>query len=171
MKKFLAGILVILQLDKSDIQIALKDKLLLYEKEIMRILASHKRKVPAQQPQGQLQFLQPSLCVHTMLQQQPAQVPNSPVVSFSSMPIPSSSIQEETEKQFSNVPSLPNAGKNGHQLTSLPPPALVMPGMSTSFMLAETACPNGNQPNIPTRVPCQASATETPLVQLLEVVS
>ncbi|XP_020088533.1 mediator of RNA polymerase II transcription subunit 15a-like isoform X2 [Ananas comosus] len=171
MKKFLEGILVILQLDKSDVQIALKDKLLLYEKEIMRILASHKRKVPAQQPQGQSQFLQPSLCAHTMPQQQPAEIPNSSVVSSSSMPVPSSSIQEETEKQFSNVASLPNAGQNGHQLTTLPPPALLMPGMSASSVLAEIACPNGNQPNIPTSVPCQASATETPLVQLLEVIS
>uniref|UniRef100_A0A6V7QYP9 Mediator complex subunit 15 KIX domain-containing protein n=1 Tax=Ananas comosus var. bracteatus TaxID=296719 RepID=A0A6V7QYP9_ANACO len=170
MKKFLEGILVILQLDKSKVQIALKDKLLLYEKEIMRILASHKRKVPAQQPQGQSQFLQPSLCAHTMPQQQPAQIPNSSVVSSSSMPVPSSSIQEETEKQFSNVASLPNAGQNGHQLTALPPPALLMPAMSASSVLAEIACPNGNQPNIPTSVPCQASATETPLVQLLEVV-
>uniref|UniRef100_A0A6V7QT75 Mediator complex subunit 15 KIX domain-containing protein n=1 Tax=Ananas comosus var. bracteatus TaxID=296719 RepID=A0A6V7QT75_ANACO len=169
MKKLLEGILVILQLDKSNVQIALKDKLFLYEKEIMRILASHKRKVPAQQPQGQLQFLQPSLCAHTMPQQQPAQIPNSPVVSSSLMPVPSSSIQKETEKQFSDVASLPNAGQNGHQLRTLPPPALVMPGMSASSMLAETACPNGNQPNI-TPVPCQASATETPLVQLLEVV-
>ncbi|OAY75775.1 Mediator of RNA polymerase II transcription subunit 15a [Ananas comosus] len=109
MKKFkvmLERTLAILNLNKGNIQSGLKDKLPLYEKQIVSILASHKKKPP--QPQGPQQQFQHS---HSMAQQQPAQVAPMPKL-------------ENQMNQLQQVNTMQQAGSaSGLQHVSMPMPA------------------------------------------------
>ncbi|THU56508.1 hypothetical protein C4D60_Mb11t17970 [Musa balbisiana] len=74
-KLILERTLQFLQLSKNNIQSGLKDKLPIYEKQIVNLLASNKKKViPSQQP-GQQQFQHAGVPSQSMPQQQPSQVP------------------------------------------------------------------------------------------------
>ncbi|XP_008789503.2 mediator of RNA polymerase II transcription subunit 15a [Phoenix dactylifera] len=58
-KIMLERTLMILQISKNNIQPGLKEKLPLYEKQIVSFLASNKKKIVPSQPQGQQQFQHP----------------------------------------------------------------------------------------------------------------
>ncbi|CAL9133498.1 unnamed protein product [Musa acuminata var. zebrina] len=74
-KLILERTLQFLQLSKNNIQSGLKDKLPIYEKQIVNLLASNKKKVIPSQPPGQQQFQHPVVPSQSMPQQQPSQVP------------------------------------------------------------------------------------------------
>ncbi|XP_064934657.1 mediator of RNA polymerase II transcription subunit 15a-like isoform X1 [Musa acuminata AAA Group] len=74
-KIMLERTLHILQLPRSNIQLGLKDKLPLYEKQITTFLATNKKKVVPSQPPGQQQFQHPGGHPQSMSQQQSSQVP------------------------------------------------------------------------------------------------
>ncbi|KAJ8511055.1 hypothetical protein OPV22_001489 [Ensete ventricosum] len=74
-KLILERTLQFLQLSKNNIQPGLKDKLPIYEKQIVNLLATNKKKIMPSQPPGQQQFQHPGVPSQSMQQQQPSQVP------------------------------------------------------------------------------------------------
>ncbi|THU68941.1 hypothetical protein C4D60_Mb08t09140 [Musa balbisiana] len=74
-KIMLERTLHLLQLPRSNIQLGLKDKLPLYEKQITSFLATNKKKVVPSQPPGQQQFQHPGGHPQSISQQQSSQVP------------------------------------------------------------------------------------------------
>ncbi|XP_042426453.1 mediator of RNA polymerase II transcription subunit 15a-like isoform X2 [Zingiber officinale] len=73
-KKMLECILQVLKSPKANIHPSLKDKIPIYEKQILNILASNKKKGIPSQPHGQQQFQRPSSHSQLVQQQQQTQI-------------------------------------------------------------------------------------------------
>ncbi|PKA57940.1 Mediator of RNA polymerase II transcription subunit 15a [Apostasia shenzhenica] len=74
-KQFIDRTILLLQIPKNSISVALKDKLPQYERQIVSILSSHRRqKVMPSQQQGQQQYQHPGGNVQNIPPHQPSQV-------------------------------------------------------------------------------------------------